>query len=189
LAMFQAADGGPDRNGSGVLSDVLVLLLGTLLSLYATVVFERRKRFGELLRDVGRTRQHFEGYPVSPGPKDLEHAHKEKVRFWHFLEDKEWSLAADGHHRAAARINRLKAFFFRVATCIEKMQSRNTNGLAVDQYLTEFQSEYQRIYDSEFRQYESTIHPTIWAVIRPFPHPVLPRSLTAVIVNDFDALL
>ena len=174
---------------SGVLSDVLVLLLGTLLSLYATVVFERRKRFGEILRDVGRTRQHFQGYPVSPGPRDLEYAHTETVRFWHFLEEKEWELAADGHRDAAARINRLHSFFLRVATCIEKMQSKNTKGLAVDQYLMEFQSEYQRIYDSEFRRYESAIRPSTWALIRPLPHPVLPKSLTAYSGDDFIALL
>lgn len=174
---------------SGVYSDVLVLFLGTLLSLYATVVFERRKRFGEILRDVGRTRQHFQGYPVSPSPRDLEYAHTETVRFWHFLEEKEWELAADGHREAAARINRLHAFFFRVATCIEKMRSKKTNGLTVDQYLMEFQSEYQRIYDSEFRQYELTIRPTMWALFRPLPHPVLPRSLTVVSGDDFLALL
>jgi hypothetical protein len=184
-----ATRSGPDSKESGVLSDAVVLLLGTLLSLYVTVVFERQKRFGDLLRDVGRTRQHFEGYPVSPGPKDLEHAHTQTVNFWRFLENKEWGLAADGHHQASARINRLKAFFFRAAACIEKMQSGDTKGLPVDQYLMEFQSEYQRIYDGEFRQYESTIHPTMWALIRPFPHPVLPKSLTAVGVNDFDTLL
>ncbi len=182
----------PDASGgmeSGVFSDVLVLLLGAILSLYATVVFERRKRFGEILRDVGRTRQHFQGYPVSPAPRDLEYAHTETVRFWHLLEEKEWELAADGHRDAAARINRLHSFFFRVAACIEKMQSKDTNGLAVDQYLMEFQSEYQRIYDSEFRQYESAIHPSMWALIRPLPHPVLPKSLTAVSGDDFIALL
>jgi hypothetical protein len=172
-----------------VFSDVLVLLLGTLLSLYATVVFERRKRFGEILRDVGRTRQHFDGYPVSPGPKTLEHAHDETVKFWHFLEDSEWALAADGHNPAALRINRLNAFFYRVATCIEKMQSGNTKGLPVDQYLAEFQAEYNRIYDSEFRQYESTIRPTIWALLRPLPNPVLPKSLSAANVDYFDILL
>lgn len=184
-----SADQSSGGNESHVFSDVLILLLGTLLSLYATVVFERRKRFGEILRDVGRARQHFQGYPVSPGPKDLEYAHTETVRFWHLLEEKEWELAADGHREAAARINRLHTFFFRVATCIEKMQSKKTNGLTVDQYLMEFQSEYHRIYDSEFIQYESTIRPRKWALFRPLPHPVLPKSLTGYAGDDFLALL
>lgn len=178
-----------DTGESKVFSDVLVLLLGTLLSLYATVVFERRKRYGEILRDVGRTRQHFEGYPVSPGPESLEHAHSETVELWHFLEDREWALAADGHKSAALSINRLNAFFYRAATCIEKMQAGDTKGLTVDQYLAEFQSEYSRIYDSEFRQYESSIRPTIWALIRPFPNPVLPKSLSAASVDYFNILL
>jgi hypothetical protein len=66
---------------SGAASPVLFTLLGAVVSFYATVVFERYKRFGEILREVAQARRYDMGlgYPVSP--RDLGRAHPAALSF------------------------------------------------------------------------------------------------------------
>ena len=42
-------------------SNVFFMFLGAAISFYATIVFERYRRFGEILREVAQARVHAEG--------------------------------------------------------------------------------------------------------------------------------
>lgn len=165
------------------------MLLGAVVSLYVTVVFERYTRFGELLREVARARQHFEGQAWSTSIEHLRRSHELTVAQFHLLEDKEWSLNADGHHKAAAAVGRLKNFTFRAAACVENMLASKTQGLTLSQYLSVFTSEYGSIQGREFVAFERRLHPSIPALLRPYPHPVMPTAATVTLVTYFDRLL
>jgi len=165
------------------------MLLGALISLYVTVVFERYNRFGELMRTVARARQHFEGHPGSTAVAQLKRSHELSVAFFRLLDEIEWSLNAEGHYDAASGVARLKGFIFREVACVENMLAGKTKGLPLDQYLSLVTMEYAEIWNKEFVAFEAKLRPSIAALLRPYPHPVLPARMTAVIVNYFDKLL
>lgn len=169
--------------------DVWLILLGAVVSLYVTVVFERYNRFGELMRRVARARQHFEGHPGSTAEAQLKRSRELSVEFFRLLDETEWSLNAEGHYDAAAGVGRLKGFIFRAVACIENMIAGKTKGLPLDQYLSLVTIEYAEAYNKDFVAFERKLRPSLPALLRPYPHPVLPTKATAVIVNYFDKLL
>ena len=177
-----------EDSGRWYWKDLWLILLGAAVSLYTTVVFERYKRFGELMRSVARTRQNFEGHASSPATAHLTRAHELNKEFFHMLEETEWSLDTDGQHDAAAAVARLKGFIFRATACIENMLAGKTKG-SLDQYLSMFTIEYSEIYERDFTAYELHIRPQIAPLLRPYPHPVMRRKATAAFVNYFDKLL
>lgn len=167
--------------------NLFFLFLGAAVSFYATIVFERYKRFGDILREIGQARAHSEIYPTSLS--DLNRAHSKAIEFWRFLESQQWELDADGHHKAAAEVARLVAFAYRNCACIEHMLRDKEKGSPIETYLVAFQSDYQTIYGKEFIQFEKAIRPTRWALLRPKPSSILPTRQTAVVVSYFDRLL
>ena len=169
--------------------DVWLMLLGALISLYATVVFERYNRFGELMRTVARARQHFEGNPSSPDPPQLKRSHELGVAFFRLLDETEWSLNAEGHFDAAVGVARLKGFIYREVACVENMLAGRTKGMAVSQYLSLVTMEYAEVWGRDFVAFERNFRPRVAALLRPYPHPVLPVGMTSVVVNYFDQLL
>ena len=168
-------------------SDVFFMFLGTIVSFYATIVFERYKRFQEILRSIALARIHYEGYPISP--YDLVRAHPLAIEYWRFLESQQWSLDTEGHYAAAAQVGRLTSFAFRTGTCIEHMLDEQKKKRAIANYLAAFQSEYGRLKNDEFTQFEKRIRPNRWALLKPFPGSVLPTRRTQVMVNYFDRLM
>jgi hypothetical protein len=171
---------------SDVASNVVFMLLGAAVSFYATIVFERYKRFGEILREVAQARVHAEGYPISP--QDLARAHEEAFDYWRFLEGRQWALDAEGHHKAAAQVGRLVSFAYRTTACIERMLGDKQQGLAIDKYLMAFQSEFGRIKDREFVRFEEKVRPSVWAFLRPLPQSILARERQTILVDFFDRL-
>ena len=169
-----------------MVSDWVFMLLGAAISFFATIVFERYKRFGEILRDVAQARVHAEGYPISP--RDLSRAHEKALDYWRFLEGRQWALDAEGHHKAAAKVGRLASFAYRTTACLERMIKDQQKGSSIDAYLTAFQSEFSRIRDREFVRFEDTVRPSIWALLLPVPQPILPRKRETVLVDFFDRL-
>jgi hypothetical protein len=124
---------------SGAVSNVAFMLLGAAVSFYATIVFERYKRFGDLLREIAQARLHTEGYPISP--RDIVRAHQMALDYWRFLEGMQWSLDAEGHHGAAAQVGRLVSFAYRTTACLERMLGDQAKGSSIDTYLSAFQSD------------------------------------------------
>ena len=178
------------ENGySTALANVVFMFLGVIISLYGTIVFDRFKRFSELLRTVGEARQLYEGYPTSIDESELSRAHGRAMDYWRLLESKQWVLNSDHHYKAAAKLDILKNFAYRSIACIENMQNNETKGLALDQYLAAFQVAYSKINRDNFIQYKKTIKPNVWALLKPFPHPVLPTKATTVTVDYFENLL
>ncbi len=169
-----------------MVSNVVFMLLGAAISFYATVVFERYKRFGEILREVAQARVHAEACPISP--PDLSRARQKASEYWLFLESRQWALDAEGHHKAAARVGRLVSFAYRAAACIERMIKDQQKGSSIDAYFTAFQSEYGRIRDGEFVRFEETVRPSLRALLRPLPQPVLPGKRETILVDFFDRL-
>lgn len=165
------------------------MLLGALISLYVTVVFERYNRFGELMRTVARARQHFEGHPGSTGAAQLKRSHELSVEFFRLLDETEWSLNAEGHYDAAAGVARLKGFIYREVACVENLLAGKTKRLTPSQYLSMVTVEYAEAWNRDFVAFERKLRPSMAALLRPYPHPVLPEKMTAVIVNYFDKLL
>ncbi len=168
-------------------SPVLFTLLGAIISLYATVVFERYKRFGEILREVAQARRYAEGYPVSP--RDLSRAHPAALDYWRFLERKQGDMNAEGQHEAAAQLGLLVSFAYRAAACIEKMLEDERNGIPIGVYFSAFQSEYVRIKDRDFIRFEANVRGRLRTFLRPLPQPVLPKQSTAILVDYFETLL
>ena len=171
---------------SGAAAPVLFTLLGALVSFYATVVFERYKRFGGLLREVAQARRYDMplGYPVSP--RDLERAHPAALSFWGFVERKQGEMNAEGHHDAAARLGLLVSFAHRSRSCIEEMLADKNNGNSIDAYFSFFQSEYGRIKNRDFIRFEESIHGKLRTFLRPFPQPVLPKESAHILVDYFE---
>jgi hypothetical protein len=166
--------------------DLGLLILGAAISFYATTTFERYKRFGEILREVAQARLYAEGYPVSP--RDLLRAHQKALDYWRFLEGRQWALDAEGHHKAAAQVGRLVSFAYRTTACVERMLE-DQKGSSIDAYLLAFQSEFGRIKDREFIRFEEKLRPSLWALLRPIPQSILPKSREAILVDFFERLL
>jgi hypothetical protein len=171
---------------SGPVPGLVFMLLGAAISLYATIVFERYKGFGDTLREIALARVHAEGYPISP--RDISRAHHEAFDYWRFLEGRRWALDAEGHHKAAAQVGRLVGFAYATVACVERMLRDQQNGLSVDTYLMAFQIEYGRIKDHEFVRFEERLRPNVWALIRPLPQPILPNKMETIPVDYFDKL-
>lgn len=166
--------------------DLFLLLIGAVIALYVTVIFERRQRFGELLRDIAGARQRFEGYPL--GTNDLQRAHGKAFDFWQLLEAKQWSLNADGQHNAAKEVGRLTSFAYRATAQVERMINDAGAGKPIDVRFMAFQQEFQRIKSDEFTQFEANLKPSWFALLRPVPHPVLPKKAIVSMVDYFDSL-
>jgi hypothetical protein len=169
-----------------LLNNTLFMVLGAIISFYATTVFERYKRFGEILREVAQARVHAEGYPISR--RDLARADQKSLDYWRFLEERKWALDAEGHHKAAAQVGRLVSFAYRTTACIERMLEDQQKGLSVDAYLSAFQIEFARIKDKEFIRFEEKIRPAVWALLQPFPQAILPKRSDVILVDFFDHL-
>ena len=93
------------RYGKDTFFSLFGVVLGMLVSFYATILFERYKRFRETLLDIAKGRQHNEAYPIST--KNLLPVYERAIEYWRLLESKQWTLNADGHVEAAAQVGRL----------------------------------------------------------------------------------
>ncbi len=175
------------RWGKDATSALLGILFGTLLSLYATVVFDRYRRFRETLIDIAQARLHNDAYPTAV--TGLQPVRDAAVAYAQLLERKQWTLDADGHLDAAAEVGRLTAFAGLSALCIENLLHGTTRGLTPDAYLAAFQSEYNRINGQHFVQFEQRLSPDRGALLRPWPRPPAPLARKVVPVDFFDLLL
>ena len=115
-------------------------------------------------------------------------AHEEAFDYWRFLEGRQWALDSEGHTKAAAEVGRLVSFAYRTTACIERMLGDQQQSLAIDAYLTAFQSEFGRIKNREFVQFEKRVRPSVWAFLRPLPQSILPRKRETILVDFFDRL-
>jgi len=181
------AEGFWSTYGKDTVFSFLGVLLGALVSFYATILFERYKRFRETLLEIAKARQLNEGYPIST--KNLHPVYSKAVDYWRLLESKQWTLNADGHVEAAAQVGRLVSLAHRSAACIENLLNKNTKGLPENQYLSAFQSEFSRIYNNNFVRFEERLKPSVKALLQPFPHAYAPVSAKVILVDFFENLL
>lgn len=170
-----------------IAQNLVFLFMGATVSFYATIVFERYKRFGDILRAIGQARSHSGIYPTSAS--DLVRAASKSTELWRFLESQQWELDAEGHHKAAAQVARLAAFVYRSNACISHMLNDQKDKKPINIYFIAFQSEYQTIYNDNFIQFEKPLRANRWALWRPKPSSILPTRQTAVVVDYFDKLL
>jgi hypothetical protein len=151
-------------------SPFLFILIGTAVSLYATVVLERYNRFNAILRKVSHARRRAELYPVSVS--DLERAHGAGLDYWHFLEHARDDMDAEGQHRAAMRLGRLVSFAYSATVKIESMlddaRDQDRRG-SVPNRLAAFQLQFNRIKDDEFIRFEDTVKGQLSVFLRPVP--------------------
>jgi hypothetical protein len=175
------------KYGKDMFFSLLGVMLGTLISFYATTLFERYKRFRETLLDIARNRQHNEAYPMST--RNLQPVYEKAVDYWRLLESKQWTLNADGHVEAAAQVGRLTSFAYRSAICIEHLLNKQTKGAPEDRYLSAFQTEYNRIKDANFIQFERRLKPSLKALLQPYPHAYAPTIAKVIDVDFFLTLL
>jgi hypothetical protein len=180
-------DGFWSKYGKDTFFSLLGVVLGMLVSFYATILFERYKRFRETLLDIARSRQQNEAYPTST--KNLQPVYEKAIDYWRRLESKQWTLNADGHVEAAAQVGRLTSFAYRSAICIEHLLNKDTKGLPEDQYLSAFQAEYHDIKDANFIQFEKRLKPSLKALLQPYPHAYAPSQAKVILVDFFDILL
>lgn len=180
-------DGIWTRWGKDALGALLGILLGTLLSLYVTVVFDRYKRFRETLIDIAQARLHNDAYPVSVN--GLQPVCDAAIAYARLLERRQWTLDADGHLDAAAEVGKLTAFARLSALCIENLMNGATRGLTPDAYLAAFQGEFNRISGKHFVQFEQHLRPDRGALLRPWPRPPAPVARKVVPVDFFALLL
>jgi uncharacterized Zn-finger protein len=154
---------------------VVSVALGGLISAYVTVVLSRRARFGELIRELGRVRQHFEGYPT--GVRDAERALPKAIAFWRTVERTQWALHADGHMKAAREVSRLRQFAYWTALEVETIKVQFEKGSRDPYRIMKFQSEYSDTFRQQgFTRFEADLRSNYWGFFQPFPHPNLPRA-------------
>jgi hypothetical protein len=180
---------GPALNWwTDVLSPIVFLLIGAGVSFYATVVFERSKRFREMARALALMRLYNDGSPFSS--HDIARAYPGAIEFWRKIEDLQWGLDAEGHHNAAKHVARLTSFAANAARCIEYMLDQQEAGKSVNNYLSSFTGEYARIQTEEFTRFEDRLKPSKRALLMPRPHATLPSERGAGGVgNYFERLL
>ena len=125
-----------------------------------------------------------DAYPT--GIKNLEPVYLRAIDYWRTIGRKRWTLHADGHHEAAAQVGRLESFAYRSALCIEHLVNNDTLGLSPNNYLSAYQTEFNKIVREEkFVAFERQLHPNIGALLRPYPHPYSPLKATAIVGLTF----
>jgi hypothetical protein len=171
--------------------DIALLLLGTLISFYATVVFERYKRFGEMLRDTARSRELSLEYPptYAKWAADLEIAYRRMTSFYEELEKTTWSLEVDGHVDAARKLAHLQSFMDRAARCVDRMINGRMGNLTPEEYLEKFRVEYKRIFEANFQGFEEHLWPNWGALLQIYPHRPIRISRVTNQFDYFDQLL
>jgi hypothetical protein len=170
--------------------DIVLLLLGTVISFYATVVFERYKRFAEMMRGIARNRELSASYPPESAlGVNLESSYRQMELFREFLAETMWNLEAEGHLEAARKVAQLKSFMERAAGCVAHMLGGSIGELSIDQYLKQFNDEYQQIFAANFQCFEEHLHPSWRALLQVYPHPTLPGSRVSTDFDYFDKLL
>jgi hypothetical protein len=164
-------------------------LLGTAASFYAGIVFERYKRFREVLLEVAMARQLDPGHPALL--TRLNQTIETTRVFAQTLGRKRWILDADGHHEAAKNLRRLELLATWSLICQERLQSGNTKGLTPNNYLSELQRCYKTMSRTEnFVQFESRLKPSYAALLRLRPHSYLPeKTHEPGITNYFEVLM
>ena len=173
-----------DHYGKDTILALLGVVLGSIVSFYGTMLFERYKRFREILLDISQARQMNDAYPT--GIKNLEPVYLRAIDYWRTIGRKRWTLHADGHHEAAAQVGRLESFAYRSALCIEHLVNNDTLGLSPNNYLSAYQTEFNKIVREEkFVAFERQLHPNIGALLRPYPHPYSPLKATAIVGLTF----
>jgi hypothetical protein len=177
--IFRAFDALPTENAFWT---ILSIILGTLISIYTTLIFARSTRFSETIRDLEMNRQHFDGYPITPD--DFDRSLPRATGFYRLIEKIEWRLNVDRHYKAASEVSRLRQFIYWATAKTESMKAKG-NELSSPEF-SHFQLTYQKVYNREgFRQLGHTLRPSLWALLRPFPHSALPiRSITKTIEID-----
>ena len=165
-------------------SDVVIaavsVLVGTILSLYFTVVFSRFVRYGELIRELARERQHFEGYPSSLN--SLEHSYPKAVAFWRNAERIEWSLNSDGHYKAGGQVGRVRQWAYWIAAKQEEIIRAYDDKAQQSLLLQSFQGYYHQNLE-KFRQFELNIQCSVIALLQPWPHQVMPKKSETILDN------
>jgi len=173
-----------EESSRWTVKDIALLLLGAVISFYATVVFERYKRFGEMLRDTARSRElSLEYPPYSKSTVHLEIAYRQMESFREELAKTTWSLEVDGHLGAARKLAHLQSFVERAARCVDGMINERTGNLTTEEFLDRFKAEYKRIFEANFQSFEERLQPNWGALLQPYPHRTLPVSR---VTNEFD---
>lgn len=96
------------------------------------------------------------------------------------------TLDADGHHEAAAKVERLQSFAYKSALCIEHLLNKDTRGLSPSTYLSAFQTEFSRIVREEnFTAFERRLRPNVSALFQLYPHPYSRVKVTTGDDNSF----
>lgn len=164
--------------------DIVLLLLGAVISLYTTIVFERYKRFAEMLRAVARNRELSVEYPpYSTDTVNLEAAYRQMESFWEFLAESTWNLEAEGHREAAIHVARLQSYMKNASRCVGRMLGGSIGTMTAKQFLHKFTTEYRKIFDENFQCFEERLRPSWKALLQFYPHPTLPESR---VTTDFD---
>ncbi|MBS1514651.1 MAG: hypothetical protein JSS63_06450 [Bacteroidetes bacterium] len=161
-------------------------LIGFLGSMYGSIVFARWGRYKTTVRTIALARVHFEGYPI--GINDLQRACKSSDDFWRLLENSEWSLRSEGQFATALKVRRLQSFVYIANAKIGKMLNLRAKNTDINIHFMAFQTEYRKIYDSEFIQFEKKFKPNWIALITLKPHPILPTKGGTETVDYFKNL-
>lgn len=181
------------REEGGHVKDLGLLLLGALIgsltSFYATIVFERYKRFRETLMNISMARQLNPGYPAML--QYLNETYQDAINFHETLQRQRWILDADGHHDAAKQVGRLQSLARWSEICIGNLLQGKTLGMSNNDYLAAVQRAYKTMMDKEaFTRFESTLKPAWKALLWPTPRPYLPNRMDEPgITNYFKDLM
>jgi hypothetical protein len=170
--------------------DIALLLAGAVISLYVTVVFERYKRFGEMMRALARNREMSVRYPpCSTATVNLEIAYRRMEGFREFLAETTWNLEAEGHGAAAKEVAKLLSFMENAARCVDRMLQESTGNLTTEQYREQFNAEYQKVFNGNFQSLEDRLRPSWGALLRCYPHPKLAEKRVTTEFDTFHDLL
>ncbi len=179
----------PTSRLSTLLWLVFGALIGTVFSIYATVVFDRYKQFTDLRGRLEGLRILFRGYPQSARQADLERALQHIEALYFQLERIEHQMRVGGHFRAASRVLTFANFIRNAGLCIGRMLDERTGAMPLDQYLSWYSTDFSE-YWASFVDLAETLKPNVVALLQPWPRPAKPRkSIVAAHEIYFDKLL
>lgn len=172
-----------------VASPIVFTLVGALISLYAAIVFERYKRYVDIVREVRSKRLTLGSQFVPVYVEGLREAFRMGAEYREFLELKQGQLEAEGQLETARRVGELHAFAYEATERVLAMQNmldmQPAKKQAIETLLLRFQIRFAEIASDRFTNFEASFHPLVSALIRPWPQRLVAQSALAVATQFF----
>ncbi|NEN07752.1 hypothetical protein G3T36_17995 [Diaminobutyricibacter tongyongensis] len=181
---------------TAVVSPIVFVIVGAVISLYATIIFERYKFFVDTVREVRSARLTLGRDFLPVYVEGIPECCRLGYEYSNFLELKQGQLEAAGQSSTAKQIERLHAFAYEATGRIVAMQNaldlvagspekHAVKAKAIQNLLSAFQLRFNKVSRDEFTDFERNMRPNRGALLRPWPQPLVANEANASGVQYF----